>query len=958
MNRAKLLNIVVFITIMTFYLLPHNVLAEDNNDLNMDYTVTSSPSTVVKPPNENAKASIDFNIIPKGEVKEQNRPPLDVIFVFDKSGSMDENKKNPSKLNNAKEGLANAVHFFEKHAQESDRFGLITFSSQVETVIGLNSDLDQIKNSVWNISALGGTNYTQPLRAAKDLLKESSNEKYIIFLTDGDPMIANSIEKVRYEKCVDEWWIFCTEKERVEENKEVFFDYQYSPGWNSWNHKIYVKNSSDIDDLYINGFTIDNTTFTSGWYSMNSLGNSDKKMKALIKKKGFDVAKELYTHNITMHTIGYGNSNKELDENYLELLANTTAGTYSKANESTITNKFENLAEKINGVKVNGEAIVDISNFDGNVVIDSNKYTVKGSKVYIPFSIDYEKGKGAPSPFSLSLPVEFKNEGKYVFDNIQIRYKNSDKEEWHYADKKSVTVEVKSDAPGLITGNIELKKINNELFDLVIEENKKTNKFTASYHLSFSGLVNEQAIGKLKDIVIYQPLPEGIIPLDDSKITVKEIEGKKTAVISLNKEVPYENGKYNLLSTTEEVTFKAEWAIYNQKMPQASVHYVDSRYRKSTSSNLKVNSDEISAKVRERQWINGEEYAYDGYSDGTIKKVRLPNQTVAIIEQPNDTFPQKPIKNIKTESIDLNITYFDNDKTKLSLVPGIVITKEDSKEIVNNGNSVSSAVEFGLDKLVSGDNVTYYYQLENEEGVSEWTGLSPQQKIKVDYFGENIVRVKAVGGFAIEDYIITKSFSIEGDELIRVPDKIELYVDETQAFEVDIFPFGKPNRNYNVKVLEGEDGSINSQYNWDQSNKQNKITGISPGTDLVEVETKNGKHQKYITVIVKDKYIELEGLQFKQSKYKLSLQNAELNVNNELLYSPQEATNKNLFNVTSTKEGILEIDEKNGEWFVKPKKEGFTTIIATPEDNKNISAVTIVEVTKNGTISNPIDGRW
>lgn len=119
---------------------------------------------------------------------------------------------------------------------------------------------------------------------------------------------------------------------------------------------------------------------------------------------------------------------------------------------------------------------------------------------------------------------------------------------------------------------------------------------------------------------------------------------------------------------------------------------------------------------------------------------------------------------------------------------------------------------------------------------------SREEKL-LDKIGKNEVQVRANGGFAVEGAVVSKTVSIEGENLISVPSLIELYVGETKSFDIDIFPFGRPNENYAVNVLPGRDKFINAAYSKDVSSKENRLTGLSPGEDTVEVSILNGRYK-------------------------------------------------------------------------------------------------------------------
>ncbi|NMH69888.1 VWA domain-containing protein [Bacillus sp. RO3] len=956
---------VPFLSFLFLAIILHSTVAFATGDhLKVDFNVSPSQDVIVKPVDANAKASIDFNIIPKGEVKEAERPPIDVVFVFDKSGSM--NSTN-NKMQNAKNGLTNAVQFFEKNKRPNDRFSLITFSSEIETILPLSNNLDAIKTSMLHTTANGGTNYTDPLRAANNMLKDSKNEKYIVFLTDGQPMIASAVEKVKKEVCTKYWFVFCSETKVVEDSQEVVYDFQnrYSQNTNSWLHKVYLRDDSKLKSVFIPSFTMNGTSFTTKWYNPADLESNSKQMQALIKQKGLEVSKEIYNNRITMHTLGYGEG--DLDDQYLELLAQQTSGSFIKASEGSVSDAFEKLANKLNSVKLDGEIVVQLPE---NVTVDHNHYNVVNRTVSIPFSSVYEVGQGTPSPITVSLPVEFSSKGTYLFKDMKIKYKTADEPAWKFTGEKSVTIEVKDDAPASVTGMFEINKINQDLFNLIIETGRETSSFTGVYELNFGGLVNPGAKGTIKDIIIHQPLPEGISVRENANVTIETNNGQRTAIIHAGKDVSFDKGIFSQPSLSVPVSLNAVWAVNNVKMPQAKVYYVDSRYNQKNNSNLNPSRKEISAKVRTRHFQNVKEFAYDGYANGTIKKVRILGQSesvTAILEaDASNKFPNIAVKSLMIRSTQLDIRYKDDSTSVLTFVPTLEIRDSISNEVLKDEATIGNEAEFFLSEGIPGSGVTYQYRHLNEDQVStDWASLELDDIRMIEMFGKNKIQVIAKDGFALDDYVSSQTVWIEGDDLIRVPSSIELYVGETKSFDIDIFPFGKPNNNYTVRVLKGDDGIINSLYNQINSNKENRITGLSPGEDLVEVATKNGKYKKLIRVIVKSRYISLENMDFTKSKYTLLLEGEKLDIRSNVVFNPTNATNKDIKSATDTGNGVVNILKENGEWKVEPKNTGITTITIVSDENPAIKASAVIEVVSEneetedpGSDNGSIDGRW
>lgn len=115
------------------------------------------------------------------------RKARDVVFVLDRSGSMD-----GWKMIAARRAVARMIDSL--HAQ--DRFALLAFDSLVTTPIGLGQTLQQATDRLRyraveflaTLDARGGTEMFQPLSMASGLLlgtTEPSRERILVFVTDG-----------------------------------------------------------------------------------------------------------------------------------------------------------------------------------------------------------------------------------------------------------------------------------------------------------------------------------------------------------------------------------------------------------------------------------------------------------------------------------------------------------------------------------------------------------------------------------------------------------------------------------------------------------------------------------------------------------------------------------------------------------------------------------------------------
>ena len=120
--------------------------------------------------------------------EEQKVIPKDVLFIFDKSGSMDGEKIQQAR---------GALNFVVGKLREQDRFNLIYYSDNVETLFdsmrpGTNENIELARNRVTQLDASGGTDINTALQAGADMLRPDGRPTYVVFLTDGLPTVGDT----------------------------------------------------------------------------------------------------------------------------------------------------------------------------------------------------------------------------------------------------------------------------------------------------------------------------------------------------------------------------------------------------------------------------------------------------------------------------------------------------------------------------------------------------------------------------------------------------------------------------------------------------------------------------------------------------------------------------------------------------------------------------------------------
>lgn len=119
---------------------------------------------------------------PRIEAQAQQIIAKDLVLVLDTSGSMAGEKITQAKA---------ALRYCLQRLGERDRFGIVTFSSEARRFRSELAGIDAREDALWHVDKLeatGGTNINEALRAAVELLHDSTPEQsMIIFLTDGLP---------------------------------------------------------------------------------------------------------------------------------------------------------------------------------------------------------------------------------------------------------------------------------------------------------------------------------------------------------------------------------------------------------------------------------------------------------------------------------------------------------------------------------------------------------------------------------------------------------------------------------------------------------------------------------------------------------------------------------------------------------------------------------------------------
>ncbi|MBQ6446993.1 MAG: VWA domain-containing protein [Bacillus sp. (in: Bacteria)] len=950
MRRTKLASKFLIVLFLLILLVPIQIKAATAAPA-VNFTVTPSQSVIVKPSTGVAQGSLDVRLTPVGKATNANRTPVDVVFVFDKSGSMDELGKNPSKFQSAKDAVAEAVNIFGTNPNYNDRFALIPFSSDVETdkivnfpikgsnvLNNVNTNLKEIQNKANSLTAYGGTNYTQSIQKANAFLTSGNNNegKYVIFLTDGEP--TSLIQKETFEDtkkvCIRSFFGICIEYE----SKKVSVE-------DNVTYTIYTNNTATA-------------TRSDGTVISRDLNNIQKAINASINSE----VNKLAANNIKLYSIGFG-TDKEVDMNYLRKLSEITGVTAQQASTNTISKIFEDISQKVATPTISTTIKINASKYGSKVKLadNANATTDSAGDILIKKDILFPINQEPSGAIDMSLPLTFSEAGTYVFDNIVMQYKDLDgNTQTKYT---SATIQVKADAPASFSSTMTLKKEVNELNDLIKTSNSddKTNYFNVEYILNPIGIVNNSVSGKLTQLVIEQPLSDSVSLV--SADNVKEINknGLRYAVITLPNEVNYSGGKFTPSVITKTIQYKVNYAVNNLSMPRADLYFKDSRFTNTNETTISPSTQTMNMKVQLKEsTVNN----YIGDAAGIIeKREQETNKKLANTEFPNDyNLANKPVKDMVFEkgSNDqtIEITYSDNSIAYLHFLPDFELIGQDTSTIYKSGSTSTEFIDAVLTNKVPGHDVAYAYKIDNASNSTGWKTFKPEAKISIETAGENTISIKASGGFANNTEIVKKikiAWSITS--ITIEPNPLEVNVGGTKNFTIKVEPSNASNMNLDISMANPSISSLIPG--------QNTITGnIAGNTELIVKTTDGSNIVQRIPVRVMDPYVKLDDISFTKPVYTIERSDGTnpdlIAVEDLLLFHPSNATDKDIEEVLTNASDTVEVIKQGDQYYLKAKDVGYAEITAIAEKQKDGTQPkdsTLFKVVKKRSEEGG-DGRW
>jgi uncharacterized protein YegL len=922
----------------------------------LDFDFTSPQNEYAKPPNGDAQGRLDVTLIPKGRVDSIVRPPIDVVFVFDVSGSM-----TWTKLESAKAALRSAAQYFKANANPNDRFALIPFSDIVKNVVPFSTSrsvadqLDEIIAVGNSLTAGGGTNYSAALSLARSYFNDPARKRYIIFLTDGMPTVLNADETLTYNevsKKKKHEYVYTGETKTgtFPLTYEIVYSYRYS---SELARVRFTDNRGYERTVYSNGEDYANGEYVG---ENSGLSFSVESVRSHIQSAAIDIAKTLGLNNITLYSIGFGTADA-IDMDYLQKLSATAGGEAKQGTTQNLTELFQKFSQLATDPALTGTIKIPLAAFngkveikeDGQVWLDENK-----QNAYISFSIPYQIGQPAPPPVTIPVSVSFKEKGTYTF-TAELSYRNVYGELQPTA-TKSVTVVVKDEVPPSFNGTVTLRGISQDVASLIKHgaEDGDDNRFEATYSLTPAGYVGS-ATGTISNIKLIQQLPDGITVLPEENVTTYVKDGVHYAEMTFpNKVIDYT--QLNSITLTVKWTMQADWAMDDVQLPPPSVEFTDSRYGARTST-LMPPAQKIGMKVRIDDFPN---MYYEGDQRGLITKWQAfgaVSSELGRTKHPNDygllTLPVKSLQYKQDDSSVLLVTYSNNQTVSVYLQPRLLIVTK-SGATAADGATVTEAPTVKVADRVAGEGVTYEYKIDRNGTEGSWQPLAFPYDIPISDDGRFTVSVRSKGGLTRGDGTASVTFTYVKliKQLTLGPYQATMNVGETQTIPVTIEPSDATNKTLQWTSSDPDVATV----------VDGTVTAVKPGKVEITVKATDGSNAMAtatITVIAP-----LEAIDFQKEVLYMTV-GEELDVESQLTFIPSYATDKRLDSVQSSAPEYVEARLQQGKWYIVAKEVGYSTITAIAkaktkngQEIKDSITVIVREKSSSGNDEESGKNRW
>ncbi|MGD6802452.1 vWA domain-containing protein [Rossellomorea vietnamensis] len=937
---------VIFTIIFSFMI--QTSLANASGQPLIEFSVQPSANEYVKPQNGDAQGRLDIELTPSGQATNEERKPIDVVFVHDTSGSMADTYGGAKKATSAENALKESLKFFEQNKQSNDKYYFVPFDSDVSyknvngRVVNPETGLGSISEIAENLDygyydwvqrlyhsnrrgyyydwvqeyqeiSNGGTNYTQSLEYALQKFSAMRDSKrYIIFLTDGEP---------------------------------TSLKYQGE----------------------------DYTLYTNGTAKVGNRNYTYDSVQNFIQHHAVLSAEKLGRNDVTMFSIAFAQPG-EVNYQLLETMSNKTGGRAIQANPNSLSNVFTDISKEFNSPSIEGEVQIDLSKFNGKVKLapNSDAYMDDRNVLHMKYNFTYPIGKSpSPANIQLSLPLEFTQQGQYVFDNIKLIQKDFDGKTLPAVTHENVTINIVDEAAPKFESAVKINGNQYHAPENLVKmgmQNNEHNEFSIEYDITPSAMLQANKSGNLKNIKIIQPLPDGI-SLKSSALqtslsgslsgaTVRETtqNGQRVLEIKPGKTITYNGNQFSQARLNMKAILQADFAMSLVKMPKAAIHYTDSNFS-SQNHTLTSHSGYIGLQVI----LNGmaDNTTYIGDHTGKLTKKEDATNEVKAEATPKPL----PVKGLELKDGNtIRVHYNDNSFHDIFLKTDFAVYETNTEKILSNNEETTGPASFKVSKKVGGEDVVYYYKTISGQKDSGWKKFQPDEPVALpaDLIGNIEIQVKTEGGFTLNEQPVSKNIVIvkKVNEINVTPNPIEVTAGESISFQIEVLPLDATDKSVTVQLL-NSNGKISSYS--EEGSGNHRILGTEPGDDQLVIEANDGSGVRIIVPVkVIDPYVALEEVKFKQAKINLPLNDQDIPIEAFLIFNPSNATNKELAETVSSAPAI-EAVEKDGKWYIRTEELGFTTVTVTADEDNSLTDSAVFEVVtpEEGGDDNPyIDGRW
>lgn len=366
----------------------------------------------------NAKGNTVSGTTTSGE-----KAKIDVVFVLDISGSMNDEVGNSTRLENMRNaitgngGLSSVL--FNSPNKIDAQAHVITFASGLgldgTSMLSTKADLD---NTVNGLTAKGGTHWEKGLEQVSNISTRPGAAKYVVFLTDGNPG-DKGWQKSNVYSCGVLDWQTCDDNDSARSvyNASVIAGKQLAKaGWNILNvgvdmpTTVYV--NPDADSVSGSNYDLRNHSFsqTAGWVSP---------LEALTARENANKSATVKDQLIKAYPKTTSSELAQVFKDLGQIITTTTTKSYGKV---SIVDTLSDYADPLfeydeRGAITSGATVVtsDKSNVDAEVA--SKTYDVATRTVTVTFK----------DGFTLAKDVTY---------SVQFKVKPSDKAYETYASNK------------------------------------------------------------------------------------------------------------------------------------------------------------------------------------------------------------------------------------------------------------------------------------------------------------------------------------------------------------------------------------------------------------------------------------------------------------------------------------------------------------------------------------------